>query len=272
MSRSLPSRLFLVLVLALLAAAGLSSCGGGGDSDQRNGESTTQRGSQDTNDARDDGTTTDTGDTRGDGTTDGDSAAQRSEQAAGGDDSGQRDETLSASTEVILGPAFVVGGDFGLHFGDQAVGSTTSQGVALRSHRGEPRRIVGLSIQGPAAADYALTGGDCRVGHDLGSGEPCIAVVTFRPSQTGERRAVLQIEVDPGVTGQVPLYGEQPASDEESPSPGPSGSAGDDDAPPASVLEQEPQRATPVGPEVQGAPSRTEPPLPPGAEERLLRE
>jgi hypothetical protein len=60
------------------------------------------------------------------------------------------------------------------------------------------RTIVDITISGDAAAEFAVTGGNCARGMQLDGGDRCTLEVTFAPTTSGTRTARLTVLTTPG--------------------------------------------------------------------------
>lgn len=170
------ARLLAALLALLLVVAVVAACGGGSD------------GSGD-------------GDNSGMGSGDGDGGGNGGD---GGDEDEPIEEEPVANNQVLLGAAFF--GEQPAQFGAVALGGSRTLGFSVRS-LSTARTIQGVSIGGDAPGDFTLDPGTCSVGAVVGEGATCSLSITFAPTAEGIRKAALDIEVDPGVSGGRSLEG-----------------------------------------------------------------
>jgi hypothetical protein len=175
----LPARLLAVLLALVLVVGTVAACGGGsGDSGE--------------------------GDTSG-MTAGGDGGGDGGEGDGGeGDPEEPIEEEPTANNQVLLGAAFF--GAQPAQFGAVALGESRRLGFEVRSLL-HSRTILDVSIGGDHAGDFALDAGTCTEGAVVGEGASCTLTITFAPTQEGVRRAALDIEIDPGVSGGRSLEG-----------------------------------------------------------------
>jgi streptogramin lyase len=105
--------------------------------------------------------------------------------AAGGGKIGR----LLVQPTVVASPA-------SLSFPSQSVGTTaTAQAVTLSASGGGPATITATpTISGTNASDFSVAGGTCSTGAVLVPSAPaCTVMVTFRPTGSGQRSAVLSV-------------------------------------------------------------------------------
>jgi hypothetical protein len=98
------------------------------------------------------------------------------------------------ATEVKLSPA-------SLPFGSVTVGQTKTMTVTLTNFGTSGMSIIspGIVITGTASADYSQTN---TCGRSVAGGSNCTITVTFKPSKTGARGAVLNINDNGGPSPQ----------------------------------------------------------------------
>ena len=87
------------------------------------------------------------------------------------------------------------------------VGRSRALEITVMNRSQVARRIVGITISGEAMAEFVETGGDCAVGTRLEAFGTCTLEVTFTPTASGTRTAVLTISVDPSAPGSRALRG-----------------------------------------------------------------
>lgn len=81
-------------------------------------------------------------------------------------------------------------------FGAQMVGTTSAERTVTVTNSGDsPLTISGATLSGAAAADYTLTD-DCVRTSPLAAGVSCTSTISFHPSETGDRPAVLSYTSD----------------------------------------------------------------------------
>ena len=94
----------------------------------------------------------------------------------------------------------------GLHFGTVAVGSSRSQNVTLTNTGTTELDITSIGAAGADAGDFGVNDSACP--SSLGAGDNCVIEVTFTPSTTGTRTAVLAVVDNAQVRKQqAPLSG-----------------------------------------------------------------
>jgi hypothetical protein len=117
----------------------------------------------------------------------------------------------ATSNEVSVGPKFAPGRP--IDFGAAVVERSRSKELVVRNDKdgGQPARVLVnikiVKIGGDKATDFAIIGGDCKVGLTLAPNATCTLEVRFTPAETGTRRAALTISVDPGSPASVLLTG-----------------------------------------------------------------
>jgi len=170
------ARLLAALLALLLVAATLAACGGGSD-----------------------------------GSADGDNSGMASGDGDGdgnGDDGDDGEEPIEeepvANNQVLLGAAFF--GEQPAQFGAVALGGSRTLGFSVRS-LAATRTIQDVSIGGDHPSDFTLDPGSCTTGTVVGEGATCSLSITFAPTAEGIRKAALDIEIDPGVSGGRSLEG-----------------------------------------------------------------
>jgi hypothetical protein len=113
----------------------------------------------------------------------------------------------SASNEVSVGPSFNVVG--AIQFGEQAVGEAGAPLVfTIKNVLQTPVVVTRVAPSGDHADDFLLVESTCDPSVELPSRGTCEASVVFRPSEPGERRGLLLVEVTGGFGRQVPLVGQ----------------------------------------------------------------
>lgn len=101
-----------------------------------------------------------------------------------------------------------------LYFGTQTVGTTsTAQQTFVMNFGGSDLTISSIALTGPNAGDFALTSGGsnliggsgplCQLNAKVAPGGKCAISVTFSPTATGGRSAVVEIQSDGGVGSAV---------------------------------------------------------------------
>ncbi|GAA0957539.1 hypothetical protein GCM10009554_68490 [Kribbella koreensis] len=85
-------------------------------------------------------------------------------------------------------------------FGPVELGASVGRTVVLRHSGFGPLLIEGLSLAGPDASDFSLTGAENCGGATLNPGETCSVAVSFTPTAAGVKQAILRI----GRPGEVP--------------------------------------------------------------------
>jgi hypothetical protein len=170
------ARLLAALLALLLVAATLAACGGGSD-----------------------------------GSADGDNSGMASGDGDGdgnGDDGDDGEEPIEeepvANNQVLLGAAFF--GEQPAQFGAVALGGSRTLGFSVRS-LSAARTIQGVAIGGDQPGDFTLDPGTCSTGAVVGEGATCSLSITFTPTAEGIRKAALDIDIDPGVSGGRSLEG-----------------------------------------------------------------
>jgi hypothetical protein len=119
----------------------------------------------------------------------------------------------STSNQVSIGPAFGPGGESPIGFGTVPVGSSRVLEVTVKNESEVARTIVGITIGGENAAEFASTGGVCAVDTELDAlGGACVLEVTFTPTVAGSRNALLIVSVNPKPGGFRRLHGGPPAT------------------------------------------------------------
>jgi hypothetical protein len=169
---SASARLLAALLAILLVAATVAACGGGSD-----------------------------------GSGDGDASGMASNGGGGGGDEEPEeeiDEQPEANNQVYLGAAFF--GEQPAQFGAVALGESRTLGFAVTS-LSYTRTIQSVSIGGDHPGDFSLDPGSCTTGTVVGEGASCTLSITFTPTADGVRKAALDIEIDPGVSGGRSLEG-----------------------------------------------------------------
>lgn len=183
-------------VVALLAVGG-ASCGGDSEDASDTVAATTGP------DGGDDGGPAGDGDDASGDDSSGDNGNGSDDDSPDGDD----DDGDGPATTNQVELADVALSDLGaIDVGNAPVGDSRSTPVELVS-RDEDRTLTRLEVGGRDAPDFAVTGGDCRVGGLLVEDQPCTLVLTFAPSARGTRKGVLTIGVNPPVGRQVRLVG-----------------------------------------------------------------
>jgi hypothetical protein len=107
-----------------------------------------------------------------------------------------------------------------LFFENRTVGSTSKALTAtLTNEDVRPVTIAQVNVAGAQAGDFSVVGGDCG-GKTMAPGESCEASVSFDPTTTGLREALLQATAQgTGQTMQVPLTGTGTPAPEPQPQP-----------------------------------------------------
>lgn len=175
---SASARLLAALLAVLLVSATVAACGGGSD------------GSGD-------------GDTSGMSQNGGDGGDGGDDMGDGGDED-PIDEQPEANNQVYLGAAFF--GEQPAQFGAVALGESRKLGFSVTS-LSATRTIQDVSIGGDNPGDFTLDPGTCTIGAVVGEGASCTLSITFAPTEEGVRKAALDFEIEPGVSGGRSLEG-----------------------------------------------------------------
>lgn len=95
-------------------------------------------------------------------------------------------------------------GTFIMAFGNQAVGSTATSQVAyvaaVTGPAGSMANLGVISITGPDAASFLITGGSCSDANGpVHGGAQCTIVIAFNPVSTGPKSATVNVPLDPPI-------------------------------------------------------------------------
>ncbi|WP_112242935.1 choice-of-anchor D domain-containing protein [Kribbella monticola] len=105
-------------------------------------------------------------------------------------------------------------------FGTVALGNTTARTVVLEHTGFGPLPVQGLSITGPNADDFKLTGAGTCAAAILHETDTCAVEISFAPTATGNLQAVLRISLSGGTFSETPLTAEAvPAEPGQPPQP-----------------------------------------------------
>jgi len=148
------------------------------------------------------------------------------------------DALLALVTAGPYGPYDAAFDQQSLSFETRNVGSQSRPLAAtLSNHDVRPVTIAGVSVVGGEAGDFRSGGGSCT-GRTLAPGESCEVSVSFDPTATGRREALLLLALQGSAqTIELPLTGTgTPASEHEPTNPGQKGGSGTTGTPSQEVL------------------------------------
>jgi hypothetical protein len=150
---------------------------------------------------------------------DGNGDTGNGETETNGGDSGDDDGEASTTNDVTVGPAFA--DPRVVDFGRQAVGTEGEpQRIRVRNGQSEPVSITSVEIGGDAPNDFLVRETTCVPGLELPRDATCEVAIVFRPTESGERAALLLIVVSGGSGRQIRLAGSRSLTDDARRDPG----------------------------------------------------
>ncbi len=93
-----------------------------------------------------------------------------------------------------------------VEFGDVRVGEVSNQVLTIRNATGLPVEVRGLSLSGPAQADFTIVSVSEQLPTTLQGGEEVVVTLRFVPTEAGDKFARLYVETNTG-QAEVQLYG-----------------------------------------------------------------